>query len=43
MENFNEIMYAREEDGGGVRLEGQMKGFRETINRCHLRDIGYVG
>ena len=29
--------------GGGVRPEGQMRGFRETINRCHLRDIGYVG
>ena len=43
MGDFNEIMYAREKDGGGVRQEGQMRGFQEAINRCHLRDMGYVG
>ena len=43
MGDFNEIMYAIEKDGGGVRPDGQMRIFREAINRCHLRDIGYVG
>ena len=43
MGDFNEIMYAREKDGGGVRPKGQMRGFCEAINRCHLRDMGYVG
>ena len=41
--DFNEIMYAREKDGGGVRPKGQMRGFYKAINRCHLSDIGYVG
>ena len=26
-----------------MRLEGQMRGFHEAINKCHLRDMGYVG
>ena len=29
--------------GGNVRPEGQMKVFRETIDICGLRDIGYSG
>lgn len=41
--DFNEIMYPREKDGGGVRPECQMRGFHEAINKCHLRDMGYVG
>ena len=43
MGDFNEIMYAKEKDGGGIRPEGQMRCFREVINRCRLRDLGYVG
>ena len=43
MGEFNEIMHAKEKVGGGARPEGQMRCFRETINRCRLRDIGYVG
>ena len=43
MGDFNEIMYAIEKDGGGVRPDGQMRIFRVAINRCRLRDIGYVG
>ena len=41
--DFNEIMHAKEKIGGGARPEGQMRCFRETINRCRLRDMGYVG
>lgn len=43
MGDFNEITHAKEKIGGGVRPEGQMRCFRETINRCKLRDMGYVG
>ena len=43
MGDFNEIMFAKEKVGDGVRPEGQMRCFRETINKCRLRDLGYVG
>nr|XP_023917061.1 uncharacterized protein LOC112028598 [Quercus suber] len=43
MGDFNEILFAKEKVGGGVRPEGQMRCFRETINSCRLRDLGYVG
>ena len=29
--------------GGGIRPEGQMRCFREVINKCRLRDLGYMG
>ena len=34
MGDFNEIMYAKEKIGGGIRPEGQMRYFREVINKC---------
>ena len=43
MGDYNEIMYAKEKEGGGARPEGQMRIFREAVNRCHLRDLGYMG
>nr|POE83547.1 hypothetical protein CFP56_48278 [Quercus suber] len=43
MGDYNEIMHAKEKEGGGVRPEGQMRAFREVINKCQLRDLGYVG
>ena len=43
MGDFNEIMHAKEKSDGGARPEGQMRCFHETINRCSLRDMGYVG
>ena len=36
-------MHAKEKVGGGARSEGQMRCFCETINRCRLRDMAYVG
>ena len=39
MGDYNEVMYAREKEGGGVRPEGQMRNFREAINRSRLRDL----
>ena len=43
MGDFNEIMHAKEKEGGGVRPDGQMRAFCEAINKCQLKDLGYVG
>ncbi|XP_075665689.1 uncharacterized protein LOC142635419 [Castanea sativa] len=43
MGDFNEIMFAGEKLGGNPRPEGQMHQFREVLNKCHLRDLGYIG
>ncbi|XP_023881645.1 uncharacterized protein LOC111994021 [Quercus suber] len=43
MGDFNEIIHANEKEGGNARPEGQMKLFRDTINSCELRDLGYYG
>ena len=43
MGDYNEIMHAKEKEGGGVRPEGQMRKFREVVNRCQLKDLGYMG
>lgn len=39
--DFNELLHANEKEGGNDRPEGQMKLFRDTINSCELRDMGY--
>ena len=41
--DFNELLHANEKEGGNARPEGQMKLFRDTINSCELRDMGYCG
>ncbi|XP_075663436.1 uncharacterized protein LOC142633038 [Castanea sativa] len=41
--DFNEIMFAGEKLGGNPRPECQMHQFREVLNKCHLRDLGYIG
>ena len=43
MGDFNEILHLAENVGGSLRPERQMNNFRATINRCKLRDLGYVG
>ena len=43
MGDYNKLMFASEKDGGNAKLEGQMKQFRDSINRCNLRDMGYNG
>ena len=43
MGDFNEIMHAKEKEGGGARPGGQMQAFRGAINKSQLRDLGYVG
>ena len=41
--DFNEILSEDEKLGGNSRLQGQMTGFREALDACWLKDLGYVG
>ncbi|KAH0991987.1 hypothetical protein GBA52_003470 [Prunus armeniaca] len=41
--DFNEILAAHEKLGGAVRNERQMKTFRQAIDSCGLKDLGYTG
>ncbi|XP_021759598.1 uncharacterized protein LOC110724485 [Chenopodium quinoa] len=40
---FNEITSLTEKEGGVQRSERSMDAFREAIDRCHLRDLGFKG
>jgi hypothetical protein len=42
-EDFNEILHASEQLGGGEREEWKMEGFREAVDYCNFTDIGYSG
>ena len=41
--DFNEILYAYEKQGWLDRLERKMLGFRDTLDFCKLKDLGYNG
>ncbi|XP_021713566.1 uncharacterized protein LOC110681747 [Chenopodium quinoa] len=41
--DFNEIVSMAEKDGGAVRRECLMDAFRDAIDSCALRDLGYKG
>ena len=41
--DFNEILYADEKQGWLDRPERQMLGFREALDFCRLKDLGYTG
>ncbi|KAA3466354.1 reverse transcriptase [Gossypium australe] len=41
--DFNEILFGNEKKGGGVRDQGRMDVFRDTLEECQLIDIGYSG
>ena len=41
--DFNELMHAREKEGGSTRSAKQMEAFCDVINSSSLRDIGYKG
>lgn len=43
MGDFNEILHEGEKVGGNQRPASRMKHFGDVINRCNLRDLGYVG
>ena len=40
---FNKLMNGGEKEGGKARPLKQMENFREVINACNLRDLGYTG
>ena len=41
--DFNEILKADEKLGGRSRPTRQMEAFREVIDECKFKDLGYVG
>lgn len=41
MGDFNELLFHHEKNGGKPRLERQLSDFREFIEECDLRDLGY--
>ncbi|XP_010694404.1 uncharacterized protein LOC104907208 [Beta vulgaris subsp. vulgaris] len=41
--DFNEITSLNEKFGGAIRGENHMDAFRNTIDDCELRDLGYKG
>ena len=41
--DFNEILFAEEKQGWLIRPERQMQGFRDALDFCRLRDLGFNG
>lgn len=41
--NFNEILFSHEKEGGRDRIQQSMDMFREALEHCCLRDLGYEG
>ena len=41
--DFNEILSASEQIGGGDREEWKMDGFRDAVDQCNFTDLGYSG
>ncbi|KAL4654499.1 hypothetical protein ACB092_01G383700 [Castanea dentata] len=41
--DFNEIARLGEKSGGPIRLESQMRSFRECLDFCALKDLGFSG
>lgn len=43
MGDFNKILYSHEKQGGNLRDERCMEGFRFALDDCDLLDVGYEG
>lgn len=41
--DFNEITRLGEKTGGSIRVESQMQKFRECLDFCGLKDLGFTG
>ncbi|KAL2899415.1 hypothetical protein RDABS01_024497 [Bienertia sinuspersici] len=41
--DFNEILSPSEKEGGASRCPRQMENFRQVVDECSLRDLGYSG
>ena len=39
--DFNETLQASEQEGGNVRQERQIEGFRDAVAQCRLLDLGF--
>ncbi|KAB2610032.1 hypothetical protein D8674_021305 [Pyrus ussuriensis x Pyrus communis] len=39
--DFKEVLQANEHEGGNLRSERQMEGFRNIVEKCQLNDLGY--
>ena len=41
--DFNEILWSHEKLGLDPRQEGCMKAFQDVLDKCGLKDLGYMG
>ena len=41
--DFNEVTFAHEKIGGNKPKEHKMRLYRETMDSCNLRDLGFIG
>lgn len=41
--DFNEILVNSEKIGGNPKPQGQMEAFKEALDNCGLRDLGFHG
>ena len=41
--DFNKILSNSEKQGGAIRSQQQMDGFRKVVNYCAFKDLGYCG
>ena len=41
--DFNEILTNSEKQGGAIRSQQQMDGFRKVVDYCAFKDLGYYG
>jgi hypothetical protein len=42
-EDFNEILFQHEKEGGGLKPQSQMDRFGEAMMDCDLEDLGFEG
>lgn len=42
-DDFNEILYLLEREGGRDRMDSSMRQFREVVDDCELLDLGFQG
>lgn len=43
IEDFNEVLCTKKQEGGDIRSERQMDGFHNALTSCQLQDLGFLG
>jgi hypothetical protein len=43
IDDFNEILFSHEKEGGNPRPQSYMQSFRQSLIDCHLEDLGFTG